>query len=129
MLITLSRIIVVAAGVSICGIGIWGFLAPQKLMQWVKDTMDANWGFWFAILVRVMLGVTLLVVAPTSKFPAALLVIGWLAIAAAIGVVLMGRGRLRKFVQWFLDGFSPALIRVWMLFALAFGGFLIYGVS
>ncbi len=129
MLINLSKIVVAAGGVFLCGFGIWGFLAPQKLMQWVKDTMDAEWGFWFAILVRVLLGVTLLTVAPTSRFPSAFLVIGWIAIAAAIGVAMMGREILRKFAHWFLDKFSPALIRVWLLFALAFGGFLIYGVA
>lgn len=129
MLITLSKMIVMAAGISLCGIGVWGLLAPRKLMQWVKDTMEAKWGFWFAILVRVLLGVTLLVVAPTSKFPSTLLVIGWIAIAAAIGVAMMGREGLRKFVNWFVDRFSSALVRVWLLFALAFGGFLIYGVS
>jgi hypothetical protein len=129
MLITISKLVVIAAGISLCGLGVWGFFAPQKLMQWVKSTMDAEWGFWFAIGVRLLLGATLLVAAPTSNHPPALLIIGWIAIVAAIVVVLMGRQRLRKFVQWFLDRFSPALIRVWLLFAIAFGGFLIYGVS
>ena len=129
MLVTLSKLTVLAAGVSLCGMGVWGFLAPQKLVQWVKNTMDAEWGFWFAILVRLLLGVTLLIVAPASKFPLTLLIMGWIAFAAAVSVVLMGRERLRKLVQWFLDRFSPALIRAWLLFAVAFGGFLIYGVS
>jgi len=129
MLINLSRMIVMAAGIALCGTAIWGFLKPQALKQWVQDTMAAQWGYWFAILVRVLLGVTLLVVAPSSKHPTALLVIGWIALAAAAGVVLMGRDNLRKFAQWFLDRFSPALIRVWLLFALAFGGFLIYAVA
>lgn len=129
MLMTLSKFTVLAAGVSLCGVGVWGVLAPQKLVQWVKNTMDAEWGFWLAILVRVLLGATLLIVAPTSKFPSALLIIGWIAFAAAVGVVLMGRERLRKLLQWFFDKFSPARIRAWLLIAVAFGGFLIYGVS
>ena len=129
MLINLAKIIVLAGGISLCGIGVWGFLKPQKLMQWVKDTMAADWGFWFAIIVRVFLGVALLIVAPESRYPTGFLIIGWIAVAAAIAVVLMGRERLRRLVQWFLDKFSPPLVRVWLLFALAFGGFLIYGVS
>ena len=129
MLINLSRFIVLAAGVSLCGMSVWGFLQPRKLMKWVKDTMDADWGFWFAILVRVLLGVALITAAPASKFPSGFWVVGWIAITAAIAVAVMGREMLRKFVQWFLDQFSPALIRFWLLFALTFGGFLIYGVS
>ena len=129
MLITLAKLIVAAAGVALCGVGVWGFLAPQKLMRWVKNTMDAEWGFWFAMIVRLLLGITLLVAAPTAKFPSALMIIGWIAIAAAIVVVLLGRQRLRQLVQWFLDRFSPPIIRTWLLFAIAFGCFLVYGVS
>ena len=129
MIVTISKTVVMIAGLCLIGMGAWGFLKPQKLMQWVKDTMDADWGFWFAILVRVFLGIALITAAPASKFPSGFWVVGWIAITAAIAVAVMGREMLRKFVQWFLDRFSPALIRFWLLFALAFGGFLIYGVS
>jgi len=129
MLIDFSNGVVLAAGISLCGASVWGFYAPRKLVHWTKNVMDAKWGIHFAVIIRLLLGAALLTAAPTSNFPTAFLVIGWIAIAAAVGVLLMGRERLRKFVDWWLERLSPPVIRVWLLFAFAFGGFLIYGIS
>jgi len=129
MLITLSELCVQLLGVSLCAFGVWGFFAPQNLLQTVNGVMDAQWGIYFAVVIRLLLGFALLVAAPTSRFPSVLLIVAWIAIVAAVSVVLMGRERLRKFVDWWLARFTPAVIRVWLLFALAFGGFLVYGVS
>jgi uncharacterized membrane protein HdeD (DUF308 family) len=129
MLITISRITVLVLGLMLCALGLWGFYAPQQLLGTVKRVMDAQWGILFAVIIRLMLGVTLLILAPASRFPSAFVIIGWIAIAAAVSVVLMGRERLRKFVNWWLERFSPAVVRIGLLFALAFGGFLIYGSS
>jgi len=129
MLITLSDLCVQLLGISLCAFGAWGFFAPQDLLHTVKGVMDAKWGIYFAVLIRLLLGIALLIAAPTSRFPLVLLIVAWIAIVAAVSVVLMGRARLRKFVDWWLARFSPSVIRIWLLFALAFGGFLVYGVS
>jgi hypothetical protein len=129
MLINFSNGVVLVAGISLCGISAWGFYAPQKLVQWTKDAVDAMWGIHFAVIIRLLLGAALLTAAPTATFPTAFLVIGWIAIAAAVGVLLMGRERLRKFLNWWIERFSPPVIRAWLLIAFAFGGFLIYGIA
>ena len=129
MLIDFSNGVVLAAGISLCGISAWGFYVPQKLLQWTKDVMDAKWGIHFAVIIRLLLGAALLTAASTSKFPTTFLIIGWIAIVAAFGVLLMGRARLSKFVDWWFERFTPTVVRAWLLFALAFGGFLIYGIS
>ncbi|MDH3747644.1 MAG: hypothetical protein OER97_05515 [Gammaproteobacteria bacterium] len=105
-----------------------GIYAPQKLTGWVKDTVDKDWGIYLAVLVRLLLGAALIIAAPDSRFPLAFLVLGWIAIVAAVVVAIMGRKRLRLFVGWWLKQFSPAAVRVWLLFGFAFGGFLIYGL-
>ena len=91
--------------------------------------MDADWGIYFAVLVRLALGAALIVSAPDSRFPLVFLTLGWVAIAAAIAAALLGRVRLRRFVNWWVEWFSPSTARLWLLFAIAFGAFIIYGVS
>jgi hypothetical protein len=54
-------------------------------------------------------------------------ILGWFAIVAAVVILFAGRDRLRRFVAWFEQS-SPAMIRVWLLFGIAFGAFLVYGV-
>ena len=129
MLITISNIVVLAAGIAVCAMSVWGFYAPQKLVLWAKGAMAAGWGFWFAIIIRLLLGMALLIAAPTSQFPSAFSVIGWIAIAAAVVVAVMGRTGLREFADWILERLSSTFIRIWVLFGLAFGGFLVYGVT
>ena len=129
MIITISQIVVLVAGTSLCMFAAWGLYAPKGLLQSVKGVMDADWGIYFAVLVRLALGLALIISAPASRFPLVFLILGWVAIAAAVAAALLGRDRLRRFVNWWVERFSPPTIRLWVLFALALGGFLIYGVS
>ena len=129
MVVTVSQIVVLVAGISLCMFAAWGIYAPQRLLQSVKGMMDADWGIYFAVIVRLMLGVALIITAPGSRFPLVFLIVGWVAIAAGMVAVFIGRERLRRFTNWWFERFSPPSIRLWLLCAMAFGGFLIYGVS
>ncbi len=129
MVVTVSQIVVLVAGISLCMFAAWGIYAPKKLLQSVKGMMDADWGIYFAVIVRLMLGVALIITAPGSRFPLVFQIVGWVAIVAGVAAAFIGRERLRRFTNWWFERFSPPGIRLWVLFAMAFGGFLIYGVS
>ena len=77
-----SQIVVLVFGVVICVLSVWGIFVPQKLMKWVTETMDKNWGLYLAVIVRVVLGSALILAAPGSLYPSVFLVLGWIAIAA-----------------------------------------------
>lgn len=96
-------------------------------MQIVRGTVEKDWGIHFAVIVRLLLGAALIIAASGSRFPQLFEILGWIAVVAAVAIVFMGRKRLRKFVGWF-DRLSPAMIRTWLLFGIAFGAFLVYGV-
>jgi len=34
----------------------WGIWAPRKFLQSVKGIMDKDWGIYFAVVVRLVLG-------------------------------------------------------------------------
>jgi hypothetical protein len=74
------------------------------------------------------LGSALIIIAPVSPFPIVYQTLGVIAIVAAFALVIMGRERVRKFIAWFSERFSEAIIRLWLLFGMACGGFLVYGV-
>ncbi len=128
MFVFASQIIVLAIGVAVIALAAWGVFAPEKLMAFVASAMDKHWGIYIAVIVRLVLGSALIVVAPTSHFPIVFQTLGVIAILAAIVLVFMGRERLRRFVVWWSERFSARMIRLWLLFGMAFGGFLVYGV-
>ena len=128
MVVTVSQIVVLVTGASLCMFAAWGFWAPRKLLLSVKGIIDRTWGIYFAVIVRLVLGLALIFSAPVSRFPRVFLILGGIAIGAGVAAAILGRKRLRSFVHWWLERFSPSSIRVWVVFALGFGGFLIYGM-
>ena len=128
MVILLSQISLLAIGVTIIVLAGWGIFAPEKLMTFVTSAMDKSWGIYVAVIVRLVMGSALIIVAPASPFPIVFQALGVIAIVAAIALALMGRERMRRLIAWFSERFSAPIIRLWLLFGVAFGGFLVYGV-
>ena len=122
-----SQIVVLALGVIVCALSVWGMVAPDKLWKLVNGAMEKNWGIYVAVVVRLLLGATLVIIAPESRFPLVFEILGWFAIVAAVIILFAGRDRLRRFVAWFEQS-SQTMIRVWLLFGIAFGAFLVYGI-
>ena len=128
MTILVSRIIVLVIGATVIVLSAWGLLAPAKLVTMVTSAMDKQWGIYVAVVVRLLLGTALIIAAPVSLFPVAFQVLGAIAIVAAGALAVMGRERLRRFIAWWTEKMSAPMIRLWLLFGMAFGGFLVYGV-
>ncbi len=129
MIVTIFDSVILIMGIAICVFAIWGIQAPQKLAQWVIGMMEKDGAIYLAVAVRILLGLALIFAAQESRFPLVFLILGWIVIAAAFAAAFMGHERLRRLVHWWFEQFSPTGIRVWLLFAIAFGGFLIYGVA
>ncbi len=128
MIVAGSEILILIVGVAVCVLAAWGIFAPGKLTHLVKDVMDHSWGIYVAVGVRLLLGAALIIAAPVSRYPFIFQALGWIAIIAAIVLMFIGRERLRSLVAWF-DRFSETSIRVWLVFAIALGGFLLHGIS
>ncbi len=128
MLVYISQIAVLVAGVAACIVAGWGIYAPKKLVRWMTGMMDEDGLIYYAVIARVVFGLALIIAAPHSQFPMAFLILGWVAIVAAVAIAIVGRTRLRRFINWCFERITPLMIRLWLVFAIAFGGFLIYGV-
>lgn len=107
-----------------CG---FGSANPQALIRVVKQ-FDSLPGFVFAIIVRVFLGVVAILAAPASRAPLFLMIIGGIALVAALGLLLMGRSRMSRLITW-VSGFSNTMMRTWLLFGVAFGVALIWAAG
>ena len=106
---------------------LWGIYSPKRLIDLVKSVMDRDSGIYAAVITRVVLGIVLIAVSPSSRFPTTFYVLGVIAIVAAIGLAIMGRARLRGFIGLF-DRMPSLLMRLWLVIGIAFGAFLVHGV-
>jgi len=128
LIVNVSQIIVLLIGVTVGALSVWGMFAPDKLMMLVASALDKRSGIYIAVVVRLVMGVALINVAPASLFPTVFQVLGWIAIVAAVGVAIAGRERLRRLIAWWSERLHVSVTRLWLLFGIAFGAFLVYGV-
>ena len=117
-------ILVSVFGVVIGLIGVMGLASPRSLIKLIQQWQSPG-RFWFAVAVRVVLGLVFLAVAPECRAPLVVRIVGVVSIAAAIGILVMGRARLDAFIEWWVRR-PPALFRLWAPMAIAFGALLVY---
>ena len=111
----------------IVALSVWGVVVPNRLIALVTGLMNRGSGLYVRIGSRVVLGVALIVAAPPARFPILFAVLGWISIAAAIALPLFGRARLGALLGW-LERMPTTLVRLWLVYGVVFGAFLLYGV-
>jgi len=127
MTLHVCQVIVIIFGIAVGLLSIWGIIVPNKLIAMVSGVMSKPSGMYAAIVARLILGVALIISAPDSMYPAVFTVLGWITIVAAFVLPIMGRARIAALLGWF-ERTPKAAIRVWLLFGLMFGAFLVYAV-
>lgn len=123
---TLAAVVAGLLGVLTAVIGFWGVVEPRSVQASIRTLPTQSW-FALAITTRTIFGASLLLAAADSRFPVALSALGALALLAAITFVFAGPERLRSLVRWWEER-SAGVIRVWSLFAAAFGAFIVYAL-
>ena len=119
-------LIVLIFGIAVCLLSVWSMFVPADLRKFVQFISFQAWGYYLAIIVRILLGLALIFAAPDSRFPGLFQFIGWLAIIAAVGLAGLGQDRMRGIVAWF-DKLSDTVFRGWLVIAIIFGASLAYG--
>ena len=126
MVVLGAQAIVAFFGVLLVVISLAGIASPPMLLRTVGRVVDRRRGLVFAVVVRVVLGVALLLAAAVSRWPVLFQVLGWLSLAAAVAIPFIGRERLSSLVDW-IQGFHPVVVRVWLVVGLLFGAVLVLG--
>jgi len=119
------KIVIQLVGVLIILAGLIILISPAKFRS-LFDNFTGQPRYLFAIIVRIVIGTVLLLEAANLRFTIAMQVIGVISIVAAIALLLMGQDRMDRMIDWFLSKTNDNVMRIWSVFALAFGGFLIY---
>lgn len=117
-------LLVAAFGAPICLLGIVGLVQPDRFRSYLGG-MDSQLRFVLAIAIRVFMGALLWWLAEDLRHTQVMRVLAAIAIFAAVGILIMGRGRLNKLVDWWLS-LSDSLLRVSATFAAVFGAYLVY---
>lgn len=102
-------------------------IIPDYIINQFAKHGDSFSLHFFAVLVRIILGVAFVIGASESKYPLILQIFGWLSIFAALVLAVIGRDNFKKIMKWTIK-ILPLFKRLMGFFAILFGCFLIYAV-
>ena len=98
---------------------------PEIVFGILRNNLEKVSLQYLAVGVRAVIGILLIQYAGESKYPIAIELLGWLSIAAAVTLAVIGRQRFLRLMSWALS-VSKKYGRVGGFIAMAFGGFLVH---
>lgn len=108
-------------------IGLTGIFSPDRLMTIAQYTATPV-GIYVAAALRIGIGLVLARVAPVSRAPKALCILGAAAVMAGVTTLFLGTERAQIILEWW-SAQGSAFIRLWALLPLVLGGFIAYAVA
>lgn len=120
----MSQVLIVF-GVLIVLAGLFAVMRPTRLLRLARGVTVGTWLRFIAFLIRSLLGVLLILVAPSTDIPLVMKVIGSLLIISGVAVILLGNSGVQRLLNWALQ-LGPSLIIVGGIVGILFGAFLIY---
>jgi hypothetical protein len=108
-------------------VGVVGIFTPNSLMT-IGRYVVTPVGLYVIAAVRVAIGLVLMLVAPISRVPRTLRVVGAVVLVAGLATPLFGVERTRAIFDW-ASTQGTALIRVVAGLVLATGGFVAFAVT
>jgi len=121
------KLLVMIIGLLIAAMGILGIAAPSVPLQVAQSLLTPS-ALYIVAAVRVCFGLLLVWVAPGSRAPIALRVLGVLIVIAGVITPFFGVERSRAVVDWWSSQ-GAAFMRVGMGFAVVFGLAIVYAVA
>ena len=117
-------VVVSVVGAIIAGAGIVGILAPSVVFGFGSSLLTPA-ALYVVAAVRVVFGAILVWVAPVSRMPKTVRVLGIVIIVAGVLTPLIGVERSEALLRWWSSQ-DPLLVRALFVLPIVLGVFLVY---
>ena len=108
--------------------GILLILDENIILGSIESYKESSWLYFFAVVMRIILGAALLKTASISRFPLVFKIIGFIALAVALTFLVMGHDQFQHVMATLVPYFENT--GGWTgIVVLVFGAFLIYGLA
>jgi len=119
-------LVVVVVSVIVVCMGIFGLISPAGVVAFVSRWQSPA-GLWTASIIRLVFGIALWLVAPSSRTPVVLKVVSVVSVASAVVLLLAGVSRFESILSWWFHQ-STVFQRGWSAVAVAGGAFILWSV-
>lgn len=121
------KLVAVALGFIFAAIGTTIIAAPSASLEFGRSILSPN-VLYIAAAVRVFAGAALVWVAPVSRAPKTLRILGVLIVLAGVATPFVGVERSRTMLDWSLAQ-GPLFTRAWAGVAVVLGLFIVYAIT
>ncbi len=121
LIIKLFGILAILSGISL-------LINPEIIFGWIEGSMENTSFYIFAIVVRLVFGIILIIAAKESKYPGVIKFFGYLAIITAIIFIFIGQESCHDFISSLIPEIKPYAPLIGVI-DIAIGVFLIYAFS
>ena len=115
-------LIVALLGALIVLLGLVGLVQPARFRS-LFTSIESQTRFVIAIVTRLAMGALLWWLADELRHPHVMRILAVIAVVAAVAVLVVGRARLDRLIDWWLSK-PDGVLRISALFATAFGAYL-----
>ena len=121
------QLVVVTLGLGLALLSLLCVIYPQELISRIQVVPRPIQ--YMDIVIRIVLGISLIFSSSTSKYPLAFQIVGYASIIAAAIIMGSGEKRISKFIGFMANRVSKNTVRFVSLVGVLFGCFLVYGVA
>src|SRR6266571_780106 len=122
-----AKLLAMAMGLIIASIGVFGMATPSALLELGRSLQTPS-ALYIVAAVRVIFGALLLWVAPISRTPKTLRVLGVLIVIVGVLTPFIGVERSRAMLDWWSTQ-GLLFTRLGAGVAVVFGLFIVYAVT
>lgn len=121
------RTLALLIGLLVLVLGVLGFIVPDTYLIIARHAVTPV-GLYLVALFRMAIGLVFIRVAPSSRGPLGLRVLGVFAFLSGLVTPLGGVQGARNFIEWWAEQ-GHGVMRAWALIAVVFGGFVVWAVT
>lgn len=107
-------------------VGLTGVFSPDYLMTIGRHSVTPV-GIYLVAALRIGIGLVLARVAPVSRAPTILRILGVIAVIGGVATLFLGAERAQVILEWW-SAQGPVLMRLGAGIALVLGGFIAYAL-
>jgi hypothetical protein len=121
------EVLALLVGLFIAAVGMLGVASPHGLLTAVRFIVTPR-GLYLVAALRVVFGVVLVLVAPSSRAPRVLRLLGVVMLVAGLTTPLFGVDRAHAMLDWW-SARGSTFMRLWAGLPVALGAFVVYAVA
>jgi len=124
----LSELVILFFGMFLIGLAVVIVITPQRAEQFLRSYASSARAHYTEQIARLMIGVAIVVLAPSMWYSNFINLFGWVLIVTSIGLLLIPWQWHHKFGEWAIP-LTLCYMKVYALGAFVLGTLVLYSLS